>query len=288
MRRLPDFIIAGARKCGTTWLHERLSSYPEFFFPPATKEVFFFDRYWDRGLSWYEDYFRNCPDNVICGEASPTYFATEPAAKRIHKTLPHAKMLFIFRDPVSRALSHYQHLVAKGDTRSPFETAIKEFPEILNEGFYFRHLIRFVNLFGADRIHVLILEDIVAGASMDRTFDYLGATSVAHPSGEMERVYGRRTPRAHGLAKVATKISRSLHHIGLHSTVAAMKKFGAERLVYNDRSVRVQIGSQMRMHLNWTFKEDVENLGRYLNRDLTEMWKLETCTAHEKMEMTAR
>lgn len=286
--RLPDFIIAGARKCGTTWLHERLSLHPQFFFPQTTKEIFFFDRYWDRGLSWYADYFRNSPTDAICGEASPTYFTDEVAAKRIHETLPHAKMLFIFRNPISRARSHYEHLVAKADTRASFERAIEEFPEIVNEGLYFKHLSRFVDLFGADRIHVLILEDVIAGTGIDRTVAFLGATSSSALSNEREKVYGRKVPRAHSLAKVATKISRSLHRIGFHSAVTAMKKLGAARLVYDDKPSPIQMSPALHAQLDQIFREDVEGLGRYLGRNLTETWKLDEREAEAKLEIVGR
>lgn len=271
---LPDFIVAGARKCGTTWLHQYLASDADVFLPHATKELFFFDRYWERGVDWYANYFAGCPEGRLCGEVSPTYFNHPLAAKRMRETLPHVKLVFMFRNPVDRARSLYEHLVAKGDTRSSFEAALKEFPDFVDEGLYFKHLRRFEEEFGRDACQVLILEDIATHGD-DRLRElrkFIGLPN-EHVSMDARSVYEKRTPRSHFLAKTSTAVSRTLHHLGLHGAVRGIKALGVQRLVYSARrNSGSSISTDMVQSLQDFFREDVKKLGAHLGRDLSALW----------------
>lgn len=274
--RLPDFVVAGARKCGTTWLHEHLASEVSIFLPPATKELFFFDRYWDRGIDWYANYFSQCPEHSICGEISPSYFDHPDAPRRMRETLPHAKLVFMLRSPVDRARSLYEHMVSKGDVYSSFEDALARFPELVDEGLYFKHLSRFERAFGRDACHVIILEDIASGGEerLRELYGFIGLSKEKEDVSMNSRSsYERRVPRSHFLAKAATGISRGLHHFGLHSAVRGIKALGAQRIVYSGRrEPRASISPDLLGSLQNAFRQDVQDLSRHLNRDLIGLW----------------
>jgi hypothetical protein len=176
LMRLPDLIVAGTRKCGTTWLHHQLAAHPSIFLPPSTKETFFFDRYWHRGVQWYADYFVNCPSGAVCAEISPAYFNRPQVPERMYQTLPQVKLVFMLRDPVQRAKSLYTHLRAKGDTHSSFEKALVEFPDMIDEGLYFKQIRRFEEVFGRKSYHVLVLEDLMkdAESSLRELYRFVG------------------------------------------------------------------------------------------------------------------
>ena len=113
--RLPDFIIIGAAKAGTTSLYALLDRHPQIFMP-KTKEPEFFardDRY-DAGIDEYGAAFANARDDQIVGEASTIYslspFFSE-TARRMKKHLPHAKLIYVMREPVSRAYSYYVQII---------------------------------------------------------------------------------------------------------------------------------------------------------------------------------
>src|SRR5690606_25050973 len=101
--RLPDFVIAGSWKSATSWLHDPLSVLPEIWMPAHTKELYFFDRYFDRGVEWYASYFSEAPRDRKVGEASPSYMIHPAASQRIRATNPTAKLVFSLRSPVDRA-----------------------------------------------------------------------------------------------------------------------------------------------------------------------------------------
>ncbi len=121
--RLPDFLIIGAQKCGTTYLYDKLVEHPQIA-PALTKEVHFFDNGYSKGAKWYQGYFPAPQNGDITGEASPYYIFHPHAAQRIKKTLPHAKLILLLRNPVNRAYSHYHHEIRMGHESVSFETAL--------------------------------------------------------------------------------------------------------------------------------------------------------------------
>ena len=120
--RLPDFLIIGVPKAGTTSLAAYLSAHPQVFMP-AEKELHFFDT--DRhDLGWYEAQFAPAEDAVATGEATPTYLFRERALKRMVEVVPGARLMVIMRNPVDRAYSHYWWSRAINETRD-FATAVR-------------------------------------------------------------------------------------------------------------------------------------------------------------------
>lgn len=134
IRLMPDFIIIGTMRGGTTSLYSYLTNHPNIG-PAYMKEVHFFDVYYHKGLPWYRAQFPSSvqkyyaehvqKQQFITGEASPYYLFHPHAPKRIARTLPQVKLVVLLRNPVNRAYSHYYHEVAGGHEKLPtFEEAI--------------------------------------------------------------------------------------------------------------------------------------------------------------------
>jgi hypothetical protein len=134
-RSLPNFLIIGAQKAGTTALYSYLRRHPTILGPPW-KEVSFFDRHFWRGEAWYRGHFpnklhvrsvrRRTGSAPIVGEASPSYLFHPLAPERAARLLPHLRLIALVRNPVDRALSHYQHEVALGREPLAFEAALEQ------------------------------------------------------------------------------------------------------------------------------------------------------------------
>lgn len=127
-RMLPDFVIIGAQKSGTSFFYNLLTRHPQIE-KAATKEVHFFSRYYDLGPSWYNSHFpfprQKDASNPLTGEATPYYLLHPLAARRAADTIPQARLIVMLRNPVDRAYSHYQHQVRMGNEPLPsFEEAI--------------------------------------------------------------------------------------------------------------------------------------------------------------------
>ena len=133
-RILPNFIIIGAAKCGTTSLYDYLIQHKNVL-PALWKELYFFDRYYPRGIDWYKANF--CfkstklfnevihHSSYITGESTPTYIHHPLAANRIHKTMPNTKIIVLLRNPIDRAYSQYHMEKKLGYETLSFSEALK-------------------------------------------------------------------------------------------------------------------------------------------------------------------
>ena len=130
---LPNFLIIGFVKCGTTSLYEYLIQHPSVY-APTGKEIDYFDRFHKRGNNWYKNKFplqiqkfliKNFyKKNFVTGEATPRYIEHPHALKRIKKTLPNAKFIVLLRNPIDRAYSHYNQNIHLDYEYRSFEDAI--------------------------------------------------------------------------------------------------------------------------------------------------------------------
>jgi hypothetical protein len=136
MRRLPDFLIIGAQRCGTTSLYRYLCAHPAVAPAVLNKGIHFFDTNFDRGVGWYRSNFpteatlawrarRSGSDRVITGEGSPYYVFHPLGPERIARALPGVRAILMLRDPVSRAYSQHQHERARGFESLGFEEALE-------------------------------------------------------------------------------------------------------------------------------------------------------------------
>jgi Sulfotransferase domain len=128
---LPDFLIIGTEKGGTTFLYWTLCQHP-YVEPAAEKELHFFDtrKWFKRGVGWYRSQFPAPAwregQKVITGEASPYYLFHPSSPRRASDILPDAKLIALLRNPVDRAYSAYNHKVAAGQEPLSFEEALAE------------------------------------------------------------------------------------------------------------------------------------------------------------------
>ena len=181
--RLPNFFILGAAKAGTTSLYELLQQHPDIHLS-FDKEPMYFSRddYFSRGADWYANtYFPDSASFARRGEATPHYlYWAEKVAPRIRATYADAppKFIAILRHPVQRAHSWYWNMVLEGQESLSFPDALRAEDERLREhraeleskgsmrygyargGRYLSQLRTYMNVFPAERMHVLLLEDL--------------------------------------------------------------------------------------------------------------------------------
>ena len=164
---LPNFLIIGAAKAGTTTLHAYLRPHPEIFMP-ARKELRFF-AYGGSGddytfpvktLEEYEGYFADAGDAKAIGEASPNYIRTPAAAGRIKALIPDCRLVVSLRNPVEQSFSAYLMVVRNGALAG--NVSYREALAMPNfRRGYARDLGTYFGLFDRDRIRILRFEDLV-------------------------------------------------------------------------------------------------------------------------------
>ncbi|MEN7538023.1 sulfotransferase family protein [Aurantiacibacter flavus] len=176
-----DFIIIGAGKSASTWLQTQLQSDPAVYMPGP--ELHYFSREYSQGDDWYLSQFSDEGVGKTVGEKSNSYLYEPDGAARIHRVLPHAKMIAQLRNPVDRAYSHYCMLFRRGDVGDDIDNYLDpskgEHPRILGAGHYARHLQKYIDLFGREQLLILFYEGVKANPDqqMASVRSYLGLPS---------------------------------------------------------------------------------------------------------------
>ena len=202
-RALPDAMIIGAMKCGTSSLHNYLAQHPGVI-APLRKEVHYFDLHYDEGELWYRANFARSGEPGLNLDSSPYYLAHPLAPQRAHALVPNARLIVLLRDPVRRAYSHYWHERDKQRETLPFEEAIAAEPTRLGDdeqrlargeirhsrahqhfgylarGRYAEQLERWWQVYPREQTLVLRFEDLAREpmSVLGRTLDFLGLPRV--------------------------------------------------------------------------------------------------------------
>jgi Sulfotransferase domain len=196
-RSMPDFMIIGGQRCGTTSLYRYLAQHPAVAPAILNKGLHYFDTNFGRGKMWYRGHFPSDPykafirwrrglPRVITGEGSPYYVFHPLAPGRIAAAVPAVRSILVLRDPVSRAYSQYQHEVARGFETLAFEEALEREDERLEgeeqrmledpryysfshqhhsyvaRGRYLEQIQRWLGYFSQDRLLILEARDLFA------------------------------------------------------------------------------------------------------------------------------
>lgn len=218
---LPNFIIAGAQKSGTTTLMYKLRQHPDIFM--LMNDVGFFNSRWEKGLDWYERQFKNYNGEKEVGEKTPAYLHIPKAAERIHDVIPNVKLIFILRDPVMRAYSHYWLLKQYDDEHLPFEKAVWT-KSYIERGLYVKHLQRYEKLFSREQMLILTLKELKEKPvdTFKRIFNFLNVDSSFVPQNPQEKILEGGQPRTKILAKCAKACRFGLYTKKFHTKIISM------------------------------------------------------------------
>ncbi len=170
---LPNFIVIGAAKSGTTTLYNYLDSHPCIAMS-AIKEPCFFDHNvsWEKGWDWYRKLFAHAQQFQICGEASTNYTRFPQVTgvpEKIANYMPDIKLIYIIRDPVERAYSHYVHRHVKElFPGKPFRQGFEEFvandPMCIDSSDYLMQIKQYLRYFSKEQLLVIRFDDLVKSA----------------------------------------------------------------------------------------------------------------------------
>jgi Sulfotransferase domain len=212
---LPNLIIIGAQKCGTSVLHYYLSLHPEISMSKP-KELNFFieERNWSRGIDWYAGHFD--PAARVRGEASPNYTAYpqhNDVPERMHSVVPDAKLIYFLRDPLARIGAHWVHNYAKRREKGTLaETLVHPQTSYVIRSRYAMQLERYLALYPKEQILVMQQSELRydRAATLRGVFEFLGVDpGFTHPRFEQERHQTSGKTRATRLAMRLEGIGRS-------------------------------------------------------------------------------
>ncbi|MEG4440824.1 tetratricopeptide repeat protein [Microcoleus sp. AT9_B5] len=180
--KVPNFIIIGSQRCGTTSLYTYLAQHPQIL-TPIKKEMDFFSWHFDRGIDWYLAHFPPMPpgEEFVTGEASPSYFDCREAPERLYSAFPEAKLIVLLRNPVDRAISQFYRLTDLSWEARSLDRAISDEIERLSQnpeyiigeepgnylarGRYIEFIQNWRAFFPPEQLLILKSEDFYAGAA---------------------------------------------------------------------------------------------------------------------------
>ncbi|CAN5645871.1 hypothetical protein BH23PAT1_BH23PAT1_0110 [soil metagenome] len=288
---LPNFLIIGAQKSGTTALYYYLKQHPQIYMSPEKEPHFFtyeggeplFDgpgRGWVTPVTSMEEYrrlFQEVSDETAVGEASPSYIYFEKAAKRIKHYIPETRLIAILRNPADRAYSNFLHAVRSGrEPRGEFDQALREEDARIQnnwgpvwhyrrKGFYYEQLKRYFDTFHRDQIKVCRYEDLEhdpTGFSQE-IFDFLGVDDMFTPE-YMERQNVSGVPRNRALRTAFTKMS-TVTPVIKDYVPRGLRRYIGNKMLANPP----QFSPETRQQLIEVYRDDILKVQELVRQDLS-------------------
>ena len=281
---LPNLIVIGAMKSGTTSLHDYLDQHPGIFMSKV-KEIDYFvkELHWDDGLEWYRAQFDG--EIPIRGESSQNYTKRHHfeagVVDRISDTLPDVRFVYLVRDPIERIVSHYHEALEGGYAPPEGMNAFLAKEPVKNHyvltSSYYYQILPYVERFGIDRIHFATLEDLKTDRldTMNRMFDFLGLPRVTDDSlFDFIRNSGteKRKKSSFGQLMLGSHIS-GLRALFPREAKDWLKRSDLARKVMTTKVKREELDPKIAAVLRGGLRKDTESL-RALTGQSFESWSI--------------
>jgi hypothetical protein len=273
---LPNLVVIGGLKCGTTSLHHYLNLHPEIGMSRPKELNFFVEELnWPLGRDWYASHFD--PGARVRGESSPHYTNRprfDGVAERLAEAAPDARLVYMVRDPIERILSHYLHNAGGGYDDRPLAEALAD-PETayVDRGRYFFQLEPYLEHFDSDRIELVTREELKADrtGTLRRVFGYLGVDE-GFTSEQFEREWETGTAKSSGRFRA---MDRAVRLPGLRTLdrnfdrLPERLRWAVERVVHDPdagAAPKPHLPADLRATLVERFRPDVERLEEWSGR----------------------
>lgn len=295
---LPNFLIIGAAKSGTTALYHYLKQHPDIYMSKKKETNFFalegqpldfrgpgdnqhIGHFSITELDEYEAQFDGVTHETAVGEASPWYLYSDSAPERIQRYVPNAKLIAILRHPAERAFSHF--LMFRRDEREPFwnfHQALEQEQERLSSGwewawayrdigFYHAQLQRYLALFDSKQIKICLYDDFVNDSAnvLKDIYSFIGVDSNFAPDVS--------TKHNVSLVPKHASLDKFLHRPGRFGEMARMvipRSLGrrVKNLLDKKNKTRPHLDSALRRELIEAYEDDILALQNLIGRDLSE------------------
>ena len=306
--RLPDFIICGAMKCGTSTLHTILNKHPDIYIP--SPEIHFFDiddifqhsdfflyedkcwrwpniseapqDYWN----WYQNFFKNAPENCLLGEDSTCYLPSSKAAHRISLQSKQIKAIICLRQPTLRAYSQYWHMLRNGRAMFCFEDTIKFTPHyVLARSMYLDQIINFMRHIPRERIFFFVLEEFMSDRERiikelsgflsinydnfpDGVLNNTHSNKATIPKSSKLQAFKNRLMRSSGNTRYSGRLPLSVRSINKNSPFALAMDIFYKKINPLIRTSTPKMNPATQKFLNQYFQQKLEGLSGIVGIDL--------------------
>lgn len=279
---LPNFVIIGGMKCGSTALWKYMLQRPEIYLPPKQKNLEFFDGRgnWQRGLSWYESFYTEAGNNYAAiGEVSTEYTKFPQAkdvAANMASMLPNARLIYLVRNPIERTISHYLHMVGAAKESRSFEEATRDLKgnPYIDYSMYYFQLEQFLPYYPVDRVLIVLSQELRSdrNTTLNKIYQFLNVKIKADVADEIRANQYSERRRWNWLGQ---SIRRNENRFNTYSYLKrrypALGSITESIISRPLRRPKLSEGSRERLSNH--FRTDLEKLERACDLDL-DCWKL--------------
>jgi hypothetical protein len=283
----PNFLYIGASKAGSSWIYECLREHPEVFVPEA-KDIQFFDRYYDKGLEWYLNFFKGAESYKARGELSHDYFLFDGVADKIKEDLGNIKLIACLREPLDKMISSYKYAksvyLKKHVTFNEFffnSSDISTMSKYRDHNMtpqsakYYENLLPFFELFPPDNILILFFDDLKAEPEkfIKKIYEFLEVDKNFAPNVLNKKILASGKPRNIFLSQIAYLIGGLFRKIGLANLVGAIKRNKLfNQLLFKNKKFEIKVDLQTQQQIRQYYKTDLQKLEKLINKKLPEGW----------------
>lgn len=291
---LPNFIILGVPKSGTTSLCNNLRKHPDIFVAywnndqkMGVKEIDFFNRYYHRGRQWYENHFQASAGETAIGDGSCYLSLTSlwpEVPRRLVDNLPEAKLIYMVRHPIDRIESMWCEHVRDGDRMPEFNIAVREWRPLLDSSLYWQQINQFRRYFSGEQILVVFFEDFRADpkAVLKQCFEFLEVD----PTFDLPNANKNHNPRSNMLVDRALWSGLRRTKVGVASRLLPIQVKNIFRKFIQKEMDFVPIWEEAT--LKWAteiVEKDARQFLQYAGRDES-FWELGTKMIGRKLELS--
>ena len=292
--KIPNFLIIGAAKAGTTSLYDYLNQHPQIYMSPIKEPRFFAlegEKLDFRGpaqginqtsVTTWEQYcqlFQEATTEKAIGEASTIYLSNPKAPNRIKHYLPKVKLIAILRDPAERAFSSYVHLVRDGYENLSFTEALEAEPTRIKEnwqplwyykerGFYYEQLQKYLTIFKPEQIKICLYEELAADSTavIRELTRFLEVDDTFTPDLTRKNVSG--IPKNKFLQNLFTK-KNPIKSLVKPLLPKSLRENILENVTKSNLGAKPTLSPEMRQKLISIYREDILKLQDLIQKDLS-------------------
>ena len=292
---LPNFVIIGAQKSASTFMHMCLAEHPQVYMPMDEIPYFESPDFKEQPISSLEKLFSGHEQKML-GIKRPSYIGKPEVPGNITQSIPNAKLIAVLRNPIDRAISSYYHNVNNNfvPARSvekgmkllldgAYENKYKRAHEIIEFGLYYKYLKDYKLFFERNQILILLHEDIIEDklGALKKAYDFLGIDNKYIPSSLNQKpqkvLYS--IPRLY-LLSMRNRFCYTYNHD--RTRLFAKKRNLMDRICTNSislldrlvlsrifKDIKPRLSQGLKVHLSEIYKSDIESCQSLIGRDLS-------------------
>jgi len=270
---LPNFLIIGAMKSGTTSLYHYMKTHPEIFLSSIKEPNFFTKDIQKKDLEWYKSLFSDGKKAKALGEASVNYskyphYTGVP--QRIASLNKNIKLIYVLRNPLARTCSHYLHNIYAGIEPDSFKEAIAKRPLYIQASLYYMQIQEYLKFFPREQLLIFLLDDLKKNPrdTVKKVFTFLDVDNQFMPPNIDEVKHQTKSKK--GKDTIVVKIMKKLpfYHQINNNISDSLKQFIG---IFFKKKIMVIPPKQADIpsDIIKLIKEDIAKLSDFLNRDLS-------------------